>query len=115
MKRIRIYRNPHCERCARIARFNAAVDWLGRFDASTEVPPNGQPLRKGQIYVEDLATHRQVRGDDAFALLCRQIPVYWPLLVLRWIPPLRRHFAAEMDALGVEDCHAPAGAENSAA
>jgi len=65
MKRIRIYRNPHCKRCARFAKINTALDWLDRFDASTKTPPDGQRLRKGQIYIEDLKSHRQVRGDEA--------------------------------------------------
>lgn len=111
MKRIRIYRNPHCERCARFAKLNTALDWFDRFEPSTATPPNGQRLRKGQIYVEDLRSHRQLHGDEAAALLCRQIPAYWPLLLLRWIPAVRRGLAAEIDAPGEEDFDLPAEAE----
>lgn len=113
--RVRIYRHPHCERCARIARFHHRLDWLGRLESSTTRPPNGVKLRKGQIYIEDTARGQQVRGADAFALLARQIPLYWWMLPLLWIPAVRRWVAAEMDAPGAEDCHAPAGAENPAA
>jgi hypothetical protein len=113
MKRIRIYRNPRCERCARFAKLNTALDWLDRFEPSTATPPNGQRLRKGQIYIEDLRSHRQVRGDEAAALLCRQIPAYWPLLLLGWIPAVRRSLAAEMDAPGEEDCDLLSGAEKA--
>ena len=110
--RVRIYRNPRCERCRKIARWHRKLDWLGRFESSTGLPPDGVPLRLGQIYVEDVAHGRRVRGAAAFALLARHLPLYaWMLPLLR-IPALRRRVAAEMDAPGVEDCQAPTQPEN---
>jgi hypothetical protein len=88
MKRVLIYRHPNCERCARFARVHHAVDWMNRIAETTDTPPTG-PLRRGEIVVEDLATHRILAGAEALGLVYRQAILYWPLLVLLWIPPTR--------------------------
>ena len=89
MKRILVYRHPHCERCARFARLHHAVDWFNRIADTTATPPTG-PLRMGEIVVENLATHEFLRGAEAVALVYRQAIAYWPLLLLLMIPALRR-------------------------
>mgnify|MGYP001552041526 CR=1 FL=1 len=110
MKRVVIYRHPECRRCARFARVHHALDWLGRLATSTDVPPGG-PLVPGRIAVVDLATRRRVGGAEAFALICRQVPAYWPLLALLGIPAARRRFAREFDPGATEGCQpAPGGA-----
>lgn len=50
MKRIRVYRNPDCAKCARFAAAHRFLDWLDRVDASTEASKTG-PLRLGKVVV----------------------------------------------------------------
>lgn len=107
MKRIVIYRHPDCAKCARYARTHHTLDWLNRIVTATATPPTGQ-LRVGQIVVEELRTGRVHRGAEAFRLICRQVPLYWPFLPLLWVPALRRAIAREINA--GEDEHCQAGA-----
>ena len=100
MSAIRLYRNPDCGKCARIAQVHHRLDWLHRFEDSTEVSPLG-PLRLGQIVVQDLRNGVAHGGAEGFALLCRQIPAYWPLLPLLWVRPFRRY--VERETGGCED------------
>lgn len=100
MKRIRIYRHPHCQKCARIARVHHAVDWLDRIDETTATPPTG-PLVPGEVVVEDLRDGRFLRGAEAAGRVYRQAIAYWPFLPLLWIPPLRAWIDREMRG-GVE-------------
>jgi hypothetical protein len=100
---IRLYRHPDCAKCARYARLHRRLDWLGRFEDSTGVPPVG-PLRFGEVVVQDLR-HGTIRhGAAGFALLCRQIPAYWPLLPLLRIPVLRRRVEREFNGCADAGC-----------
>ena len=109
MKRILIYRHPHCERCARIARLHHAVDWLDRIADTTATPPTG-PLRMGEIVVEELATRRIYRGAEAVGVVYRQVILYWPLLLLLWIPPARAWLDRQVRGCADGSCQvAPAG------
>lgn len=94
MATIRLYRNPRCPKCARIARVHRRLDWLRRFEDSTEASPLG-PMRAGQIVVQDLRSGETFGGAEGFALLCRQIPAYWPLLPLLRVPRFRRYVERE--------------------
>jgi len=85
MHRIRIYRNPNCAKCARYAAAHRLFDWRGRVDVSTATPRTGA-LRMGEVVVEKLNSGAILRGAEAFAEICRQIPAYAvfrPLLRLR--------------------------------
>lgn len=110
MKRILIYRNPHCARCAKIARIHHAVDWLDRIADTTETPPGG-PLQMGEVVVQDLRNRQFFHGAEAAALVYRQAVAYWPLLPLLWIPPVRAWIDREMrGACGGDSCQiAPSG------
>lgn len=103
MKRILIYRNPHCLKCARIARLHHAVDWFNRIADTTTTPPTG-PLRMGEIVVADLRTDRILRGADGVRLVYRQAPIYWLLLPLLWIPPLRAWIDREVRGGNDDSC-----------
>jgi hypothetical protein len=105
MKRVLIYRHPNCERCARFARVHHAVDWMNRIADTTATPPTG-PLRMGEIVVEDLTTHRILAGAEALSLVYRQAILYWPLLVLLWIPPTRAWLDREVRGGPEESCRA---------
>lgn len=94
MTTVRLYRHPHCARCARFARRHRRLDWLHRFEDSTGVSPVG-PMRLGEVVVQDLRRGRTLRGAAGFTLLCRQIPAYWPLLPLLRVPALRRRVERE--------------------
>jgi hypothetical protein len=95
MKKILIYRHPHCERCARFARLHHAVDWFDRIADTTATPPTG-PLRMGEIVVQELSSGRILRGADALALIYRQAIPYWFLMPLLWTPGLRARMDREV-------------------
>ena len=83
-----------------MARLHRRLDWLHRFEDSTEVSPLGR-MRMGQIVVQDLRSGATLEGAKGFALLCRQIPAYWPMLPLLCIPAVRRRI--ERETGGCED------------
>lgn len=103
MASIRLYRHPDCAKCARYARLHHRLDWLGRFEDATGVSPVG-PLRLGEVVVQDLRNGTTLRGAAGFALLCRQIPAYWPLLPLLRIPLLRRRIERELRGCDDDGC-----------
>ena len=106
MKRIRIYRNPACAKCARYARMHERLDWLGRIENSTATPASG-PLTMGEVVVEDLTMGELLHGAAALAAICRQIPAYAPLRVLLKIPAVRRAADKEMDGCNDGSCELP--------
>jgi hypothetical protein len=106
MPTIRLYRHPDCAKCARFARLHRRLDWLGRFEDATGVSPVG-PLRRGEVVIRDLRSGETLRGAAGFALLCRRIPAYWPLLPLLRIPALRRWIDREFH--GCDDTGCAAG------
>ena len=109
MKRVLIHRHPNCERCARIARIHHVTDWFNRIDTTTAIPPSG-PLVPGRIVVIDLVRGVRVCGAEAVAFIWRQVPLYWPMLALLWIPAVRRRIAREIDPDVAEHCATAAGA-----
>jgi len=94
MKRIRIYRNPDCPKCARHARTHKFFDWFNRVEISTATPATG-PLGLGEVVVRELRTGRVLGGTDALELICGQIPVYAPMRILLRIPALRARVGRE--------------------
>ena len=103
MATIRLYRNPHCAKCARIARMHRRFDWLRRFEDSTQPSPL-RPMRMGQIVVQDLHSGETFGGAEGFVLLCRQIPAYWPVLPLLRIPAMRRYIERETGGCADGSC-----------
>lgn len=89
MKRIRLYRNPHCTRCAGYAQMHHRFDWLNHFADSTEISPIGE-MRVGEIAVQDLRTGITLKGIACFRLLCKHIPAYWLVIPLTYVPPIRK-------------------------
>jgi hypothetical protein len=100
MKKIRIHRHPRCPRCARLAALHRRFDWLDRIDDSTAAPPARAPLRLGEIAVQDLRTGALLEGVAAVRAIARQVPLYWPLVPLLWLPPIARR--ADADARGCD-------------
>lgn len=103
MKTIRLYRNADCAKCARLARLHHRLDWLNRFEDTTEIPSTG-PLKIGEIAVQDLVSGQTLKGVDCFRLLCRQIPAYWPLLLLFPLPAFRRYIDREVGGCSRAAC-----------
>jgi hypothetical protein len=102
MPAIRPYRHPDCAKCARYAQLHHRLDWLGRFEDTTGISPVG-PLRLGEVVVQDLCSGQTLRGAAGFALLCRQIPAYWLLPLLR-IPAPRRRIDREWHSCSDAGC-----------
>ncbi len=100
MKKIRLYRNPECAKCARYSRTHHRLDWLNRFEDTTDVPSTG-PLKMGEIAVQDLKTGETLRGVECLKLLCRNIPAYWLFIPFLHLPPVRR--AVEREIGGCDD------------
>ena len=107
MKSIRIHRNPDCAKCARYAAAHRLFDWLGRVDVSTESPRTGA-LRLGEVVVEKLGTGTILRGADAFAEICRNIPLYAPFRLLLRVPAFRAFVDRDMSGCGGKACGAEA-------
>ncbi len=103
MAAIRLYRHPDCAKCARFARLHRRLDWLGRFEDATGGSPVG-PLRRGEVVAQDLRSGETLRGAAGFAVLCRQIPAYWPLLPLLRIPTARRRVEREFSGCADNRC-----------
>ena len=61
MRRVRLYRNPECAQCARMARADRFLEWLDRFDDTTDVPSTGA-LALGEIAVQDLRSGKTLKG-----------------------------------------------------
>ncbi len=95
MTRIRIYRNPGCAKCARYARLHARLDWFGRVENSTAVPPTG-PLTMGEVVVQEIGSGRIVQGAEAARRIAAAIPAYAPFRLLLKIPAVARAADREM-------------------
>ena len=106
MRQITIYRNKDCSKCARIARVHKLFDWLGRLEISIDTPKTGL-LQPGEIAVEDRRTGETVKGVEAVRRICRQIPVYMPLLLLLKIPAVARRVDSEAGGCTDGSCAVP--------
>jgi hypothetical protein len=115
MKRITVYRHKDCARCARIAHFHKLFDWLNRVHSSTDTPLTG-PLRLGEIAVEDARTGEVTQGVAAVRKIFRQIPAYWVILPLLYIPFVARRVDQEVRGCADGSCAvSPAKAGEEAA
>lgn len=103
MSTIRLYRNPNCEKCAKLANFHKFFDWFGRYEDSIVTPASG-PLTPGEIVVEDLRTGEIKKGIDCLRLLMRQIPAYWLGLPFTFVPPIRNKMEADISPCVDDAC-----------
>ena len=81
-----LFYNGECDDCARQAATTSTLDWLNRIGVSTATPPTGE-LEKGDIVLisED---GRAYTSGYATRQICLNIPVYFLLGVLLYLPPL---------------------------
>ncbi len=103
MKKIRVYRNADCAKCARFARAGQFLDWLDRIEASTETPKTG-PLQLGEVVVEDLASGRILKGAEGIDLIFRNIPAYVPFRLLLRVPSVRHYVEKEVSGCEGNAC-----------
>jgi hypothetical protein len=68
MKTNRPFRNPDCARRTRLARIQHRLDWLNRFEDTTEVPSTGA-LSLGEIAVQDsrLGEHSRALSASGYS------------------------------------------------
>ena len=107
MKTVRVYRNPDCPKCAAYARWHERLDWQNRVETSMATLQGHAPLCLGEVVVEDLRDFTLHEGAEAFVLLARQVPAYWPLLALLPLPSLRRRADREMRGACDTTCELP--------
>lgn len=110
MKKLRVYRNPNCAKCARFAAAHRYFDWLHRIEATTDTPRTG-PLRMGEVVVEDLSTGNILRGAEGIETIFRNIPAYLPFLLLLKIPAVRRYVDKEVSGCEDNSCQRPMQAQ----
>lgn len=110
MKRITLHRHKDCVLCAKMARMHQFFDWLGRLECTTAEAPSG-PLRMGEIEVVDHRSGVAIKGIEAVRTVARQIPAYWPLLPLLYLPPVARKIDGVVRGCDGESCGVPTAAE----
>jgi hypothetical protein len=107
MARITLFRNPTCAKCAKIARTHQRFDWFRRIAHSTETSPLG-PLVPGQIAVRDERSGATVTGVEAVRQIVRQVPLYWAMLPLLYVPAVARKVDRETRGCADGACALPA-------
>lgn len=103
MKKIRLFHNPACPDCVRLAKLTRRLDWLGRVEVSTDIPLSG-PLELGEIAVQDLRSGQIFLGVEATKAVCWQIPVYFFYGVLLQVPFIARRAARKKPGCNDNSC-----------
>ena len=85
---ITLHYNASCQDCARQASLTNKLDWLKRVAVATEDSPIG-PVPAGEIVVVDNSTDKIYTGVYATRIVCMQVPLYFLLGLLLYIPPIR--------------------------
>ena len=86
-----LYYNKDCKDCEKQAQRTASLDWLKRFEISTEVPPCGE-LELGEIAVIDKRNQKIYTGGYASRVICLNVPAYYPIGLLMYLPPIFKLF-----------------------
>ena len=92
-----------------MAKTHARLDWLRRLECTTQVAPNG-PLRMGEIEVRDNRSGATYKGIAAVRKVAWQIPAYWPLLPLLYLPAVARRIDPMSRGCGDGGCELPGSA-----
>lgn len=100
---ITLYYNGQCSDCERQARLTEKLDWLGRVVPVTEDSPIG-PVPVGEIVVVDNAIDKVYTGIFATRVICMQVPVYFLLGLLLYIPPIRQFFGRKKPGCNGDAC-----------
>lgn len=86
-----------------MAEWNRRLDWLGRFERTTQPSPMGIP-DIGDIHVVDHQQATLFSGAYATQVVCQNIPVYWPLALLMKVPFVFRKVASQKPGCNGERC-----------
>lgn len=89
MPTITLHCNASCPDCARQASCTARLDWLGRVVLSTGPSPLGE-VPVGEIVVVDRRRKRLFSRVFATRRICMEVPLFFPLGLLLYLPPVRR-------------------------
>ena len=84
-----LHYNASCPDCARQASRTARLDWFGRVALSTEPSPLGD-VPVGEIVVVDRRRKRLFTGVFATRRVCMEVPLFLPLGLLLYLPPILR-------------------------
>ena len=103
MSRYTLHYNSHCQDCVRLAQWNRRLDWLGRFERTTQPSPMGIP-DIGDIHVVDNQKGKIFSGAYATQVVCQNIPAYWPLALLMRLPFVFRKVASQKPGCNGESC-----------
>lgn len=66
----------------------------------------------GEVVVEHHGSGRILRGAEAFGAICRQVPAYFLLLPLLWIPAFRRFVDRQLRGCEGDVCALPVARES---
>ena len=81
-----LYYNKECSDCEQRASVTSKLDWLGRFEISTETPPTGE-LEKGEVVVISDKSKVYTEGY-AQRVICLNIPVFFIFGLILLLPPI---------------------------
>ena len=89
MRSIKLFYSASCEDCTKLAKQTKKLDWFGKVELSTEVPPSG-PLNLGNIAVYHYRSNRVYTGVYATRKVCMYVPAYFIYGLILYFPPIRR-------------------------
>lgn len=98
-----LFYNAECLDCERQARRTEKLDWLGRVALATEDSPIG-PVARGEIVVVDNATDKVYASILATRVVCMQVPVYFLIGLLLYVPPIRQFFGRNKQGCNGDAC-----------
>jgi len=103
MARYTLHYNSRCQDCVRLAQWNLRLDWLARFERSTQPSPMGIP-DIGDIHVVDNQSAKVFSGAYATQVVCQNIPAYWPMALLMRLPFVFNKVAGQKPGCNGERC-----------
>ena len=103
MNRYTLHYNSRCQDCVRLAQWNLRLDWLGRFERTTQPSPMGTP-EIGDIHVVDNQKATIFSGAYATQVVCQNISVYWPMALLMRVPFVFRKVASQKPGCNGGSC-----------
>ena len=106
MSRYTLHYNSRCQDCVKLAQWNRRLDWLGRFERTTEASSMGMP-DIGDIHVVDHRTATVFSGAYATQIVCQNIPAYWPMALLMKLPFVFKQAARKKPGCNGDRCVRP--------
>ncbi len=98
-----LYYNKQCSDCVKQAETTKSLDWFKRFEFSTEISPVGE-LSPGKIVVVDKEKGKMFTGGYATRKICLNIPVYFIVGLLLFLPPVFKAMNKNKAGCNGESC-----------